>query len=120
MTKQAAQQTNLWGVNFGRRSPGLGGQYCRPNDKVGSERANQERNAYDRGVLVDARRSVPDLGNLDQADQRCANAYHCPRYRQDMRSEAFASRSDTHSIGHDALGLLGLVSAAISRSLFHC
>ena len=32
MTKQAAQQTNLWGVNFGRRSPGLGGQYCRPND----------------------------------------------------------------------------------------
>ena len=33
VTKQAAQQTNLQGVNFGRRAPRLEGQYCRPNDR---------------------------------------------------------------------------------------
>src|ERR1700688_2146036 len=32
-SKRAAQQVNLQGVNFGRRSPGSGGQNCTPNDK---------------------------------------------------------------------------------------
>ena len=33
-SKRAAHQANLLGVNFGRRSPGSGGQNCMPNDKV--------------------------------------------------------------------------------------
>ena len=33
-SKRAAHQVNLQGVNFGRRSPGLGVKYCRPNDTV--------------------------------------------------------------------------------------
>ena len=32
LNQRAAQQTNLQGVNFERRSPGSGGQNCMPND----------------------------------------------------------------------------------------
>src|SRR5690606_23286877 len=32
--KAGSATANLQGVNFGRRSPGLRGQYCRPNDRV--------------------------------------------------------------------------------------
>src|SRR4029453_13206341 len=31
-SKAGSQKDQAGGVNFGRRSPGLGGQYCRPND----------------------------------------------------------------------------------------
>src|SRR5215468_5408987 len=39
--KRAAHQANLQGVNFGRRSPGSGGQNCTPNDRESLERIAQ-------------------------------------------------------------------------------
>jgi hypothetical protein len=53
------------------------------------------------------------FGELDQADQRHANADHRRRNRQDMRSERFASGSYRQSVGH------GLLAELVLRVVFN-
>src|SRR5216683_1639272 len=70
MTKQAAQQTNLWGVNFGRRSPGLGGQYCRPNDKLATANgvAGRKQTVHTAGLNWYVNRNVRFMFNYLHGD----------------------------------------------------
>src|SRR4051812_26546772 len=54
-SKRAAQQANLQGVNFGRRSPGSGGQNCTPNYTHALERTyvrHHLQNATEKRILI--------------------------------------------------------------------